>query len=86
MNMMEAMRKENRICMAYWRNAIMLPTLEVPWSTRLLPNQMMVTVVKFITSIMTGIRHGHHPVHLDGGLHEVQVRLAEAPLLIVDPG
>ena len=65
MNMKLAMRREKRICIAYWRKAIMLPTFEVPRSTRIEPNQMIAIVVKFITNIMTGMRMAKSPVHLD---------------------
>jgi hypothetical protein len=55
MNRKDTMRRENRICMAYWMNAMRLPTFISPRSIRLAPNQTMLMVVRFMMSIMSGI-------------------------------
>ena len=46
-NIIETMRSENMICMAYCRKAISAPTCISPLSMRMLPNQMMAMVVRF---------------------------------------
>ncbi len=55
-NIMEKITSDIMICMAYWMNAISEPTCMSPWSIRILPNHIMPIIVKFITSIMTGIK------------------------------
>src|SRR5579872_787111 len=55
-NSMETMRKENMICMEYWVKAMRDPTSMPPLLIRIAPNQRIATLVRFMMSIMLGMR------------------------------
>jgi len=55
-NIAVTMNTANRICIAYWSEAIIAPTCIVPWSIRWLPNQMIATLVRLSITISAGMR------------------------------
>lgn len=50
-----AVSTENITWSMYWRKAVSAPTCIEPSFTRIAPNHMMATVVRFMTSVSTGM-------------------------------
>ena len=55
MKSIDAMRNEMRICIAYWRKAIMSPMFDTSRSMRLALNHRIDIVMTFIRSVISGI-------------------------------
>ena len=80
------MSREKRICMAYWMNAMRLPTCISPRSMRWAPNQMMATVGEVHQEHHRGHHERHELVHPDGDVREVEVGLVEAARFVLARG